>query len=249
MSHRRHHMYHNHETKDYSHPWYTEKAELGEDETLYRFFRRHKNLMAIFPLFGWTAYLLGSPDGSHFIPFPSQRLWRESSKEEYVKCLVSTAVVAAYFYAFFVQASGCDVSTFAFYYFIPILVFGWWLVCVTYLQHHSPDTVVYGEADWNFVTSAFETVDRTFGFGIDNLSHNITDGHVVHHLFYTKIPHYNLKKATSALLSFLDQNNAAHLYKHEPTYDFMFRVHKYFRDFGYGAKLFVDSSSKEKKKN
>merc|ERR1719453_1534106 len=64
LSHRRHHMYHNHVDKDYSHPWYTEERLGQTDEGLYRFFREHKDLMATFPLFGWTAYLLGSPDGS-----------------------------------------------------------------------------------------------------------------------------------------------------------------------------------------
>ena len=29
---------------------------------------------------------------------------------------------------------------------------------------------------------------------LDKLMHNITNGHVVHHLVFTKIPHYNLSK-------------------------------------------------------
>jgi len=246
LTHRRHHMYHNHVTKDYSHPWYTADRVGQADEGLYRFFREHKELMATFPLFGWTAYLLGSPDGSHFIPIPSQRMWKESPSVEYTKCIVSTAVDCAYAYFVYAHVCGGDISTMTYYYLIPILVFGWWLVCVTYLQHHSPTTIVYDSDTWNFFTAAFETVDRTFGYGIDDLSHNITDGHVVHHLFYTKIPHYNLKKATKALQKYLHDNNAYHLYKHEETYDFMFRVHQYFRDLGYGATLYKEGDKKTK---
>lgn len=243
LTHRRHHMYHNHVSKDYSHPWYTEERTQNSDEGTYRFFREHQNLMAMFPLLGWTAYLLGSPDGSHFVPIPEQRMWKESEKIEHFKCVGSTLVVCAYAYFIFTKVCGSDISTFAFYYFIPILVYGWWLVTVTYLQHHTPHTFVYDENNWNFFTAAFETVDRTFGYGLDDLSHNITDGHVVHHLFYTKIPHYNLKKATFALQEYLQRNGALHLYKHEDTRDFALRVHQYFRDFGYGAKLYEDSSS------
>lgn len=247
MTHRRHHMYHNHVTKDYSHPWYTAEREGQGDEGLYRFFRENNDLMATFPLFGWTAYLLGSPDGSHFIPFPSQRMWKESPSEEFPKCIASTAVVCAYAYLVFSKVCGGDLSAMSYYYLIPILVFGWWLVCVTYLQHHCPTTIVYDNDTWNFFTAAFETVDRTFGYGIDDLSHNITDGHVVHHLFYTKIPHYHLKKATKAMQGYLQDNNAMHLYKHDITFDFMFRVHKYFRDFGYGATLFTEEGGAAKK--
>jgi acyl-lipid omega-3 desaturase len=248
LTHRRHHMYHNHVDKDYSHPWYTEEREKASDEGLYRFFRENSSLMATFPLFGWTAYLLGSPDGSHFFPIPSQRMWKESPSVEYTKCLVSTAVVFAYAYGVYAKICEYDFSVFSYYYLIPILVFGWWLVCVTYLQHHCPTTMVYDSDSWNFFTAAFETVDRTFGYGIDDLSHNITDGHVVHHLFYTKIPHYHLKKATRALRKYLSDNNASHLYKHEETYDFAFRVHQYFRDIGYGATLYKEGEGNTGKK-
>lgn len=75
----------------------------------------------------------------------------------------------------------------AYWYGAPALVYGWWLVAVTYLQHHNPHTLVYAEEDWKFAHAAFETVDRKFGWGIDTLHHHITDGHVAHHLFFTKV--------------------------------------------------------------
>ena len=42
----------------------------------------------------------------------------------------------------------------AYYYLAPVMVFGWWLVCVTYLQHHSENTVVYGNENWKFDLAA-----------------------------------------------------------------------------------------------
>ena len=106
---------------------------------------------------------------------------------------------------------------------------------VTYLQHHDHDTLVYDDHDWKFVEAAFETVDRTFGFGIDEIHHHITDGHVAHHLFFTKIPHYNLPAATKAIRKYLDEHDLAYMYKHEDTRDFILRVHKYFVQFGFKA--------------
>ena len=62
----------------------------------------------------------------------------------------------------------------------------------------------FDDEDFHFASAAMETVDRSYGWGIDDVHHNITDGHVVHHLFFTKIPHYNLKKATVALRPYLE---------------------------------------------
>lgn len=60
-----------------------------------------------------------------------------------------------------------------------------------------------------------------------------SDGHVAHHLFFTKIPHYNLPIATKAIKSYMIKNGLGWMYKSENTYDFVYRTHKYFLDFGF----------------
>ena len=154
-----------------------------------------------------------------------QRLWKDSPRSEHIQCLVSTAVVLLYAIGIYTLCG--NLTNFLYYYLAPLVVFGWWLVTVTYLQHHSPHTAVYDDETWKYVDAAFETVDRHFGFGIDYWSHHITDGHVVHHLFFTKIPHYNLSTATKALRRYMDENGIGDLYRYENTTDFFYRVHKY----------------------
>lgn len=61
----------------------------------------------------------------------------------------------------------------------------------------------------------------------------LTDGHVAHHLFFTKIPHYNLPIATKAIKNYMITNGLGWMYKSENTYDFVYRTHKYFLDFGF----------------
>jgi len=202
------------------------------DEFLAKFVTENAWLAAPFPFFLWPIYLLGPIfDGSHLIPLQDNRLWVDSTSTDRSKCLVSTSVVIA-FASIFMYMTG-SLSSFLFYYLGPYIMFGWWLVTVTFLQHHSPDTLVYGDEDWKFVISAFETIDRTYGFGIDHLHHNITDGHVAHHLFFTSIPHYNLPIATQAIRKYLSDNNADSMYTHNNTYDFMLRIFKYIREYGY----------------
>lgn len=99
-------------------------------------------------------------------------------------------------------------------------------------QHHGPKTVVYDNHDWKYVNAAFETVDRSFGKIIDKLHHHITSDHVIHHIFFTQIPHYHLSKATLALKKYLKEQNLEHIYRYEETYDFPIRVHKYFFENG-----------------
>lgn len=232
LSHRRHHMYHNHIDKDYSHPWYTPDKLQREDEGLARLMDTNPFVRFFFPFFGWMIYLYGLPDGSHFVPFPSQRMWKDTPVSEYYKCLTSALVVLAFLsLGFYLHDQ--NLNAMLYYYIAPWVVMGWWLVTVTYLQHHNHDTLVYDDHDWKFVNAAFETIDRKFGFGLDVLHHHITDGHVVHHLFFTKIPHYNLPKATAALRKYLDSINVGHLYKCDSTWDFVYRVHKHFVEFGF----------------
>jgi hypothetical protein len=54
-----------------------------------------------------------------------------------------------------------------------------------------------------------------------------TTRHVAHHLFFTKIPHFHLSKATKAMREGLAKNNLTHLYKHEPTPRFALDIHTF----------------------
>ncbi len=251
LSHRRHHMYHNHADKDYSHPWYTpDKLDpaAGPEFALARAMENITFVRFLFPFIGWAIYLFGLPDGSHFIPLPilgpyNNRMWKESfatngDYSDHINCVISSSVVFGFAYAMLEYGFHWDWSLFAYYYLAPAIVYGWWLVTVTYLQHHDHSTMVFDNEDWNFVYSAFETIDRKFGLGIDSLCHHITDGHIVHHLFFKSIPHYNLPMATEAVYAYMAKCNLGHLVKTDNTSDFMIRVHKYFVQFGFLARRF-----------
>ena len=56
---------------------------------------------------------------------------------------------------------------------------------------------------------------------------------MAHHLFFTKIPHYNLPIATKAIKQYMNKSGLGWMYKSENTYDFVYRTHKYFVEFGF----------------
>jgi omega-3 fatty acid desaturase (delta-15 desaturase) len=225
-------MYHNHIGKDFSYSWHTPDILVKEERHWARFLAQNKLIMFFFPYYGFHLYLHGTPDGNHYIPWnPEDRLWRISPATERTKGWISLATVIISFYLIFKGFSGNWQSMF-FYYFIPLIYFSWWLVTVTYLQHHSEDTVVYDDHDWTFLIGAFETYDRSFGSVIDQLHHHITDCHVIHHLFFTQIPHYHLPIATQALKKFLIEKNATKYYKYEKNSDFIFKIHRLLVEYG-----------------
>ncbi|KAI9000202.1 fatty acid desaturase-domain-containing protein [Gaertneriomyces semiglobifer] len=184
-SHAQHHAYHNHKEKDMSHPWSTREEETAGAKVL-------KGQPLLVPWAYGIGYLLvGWTDGSHFVPW--SKLFRNT--RERVQCVVSSGIV--FLYAVALRLAAGTWSALFWGYICPWLVYNTWLYAVTYLQHHAPDTRVYSDENWTFTTGAVQTVDRTYGMGIlDWFMHNITDGHVVHHLFYTSIPHYRLMEAT-----------------------------------------------------
>jgi len=205
LSHHRHHMHHNHIEKDYSFSWITQ-SQYDKDKDNYTV---AYSMRSILPFIGWPVYqYLGLPDGGHLVIFGRNTEGR--SWPTYIRMWFSALVTMCSMYTIGSKL-GWDAIT---VYVVPWIWYGWWLVTVTYLQHHDEGTKVYDNDTWSFKRAAFETRDRTFGLGLDDFTHNITNGHVVHHLLFTKIPHYNLKQATKELKIGLEKAGLLHLYKH-----------------------------------
>ena len=53
-------------------------------------------------------------------------------------------------------------------------------------------------------------------------------GHVIHHLFFTKVPHYRLEAATKALRQGMKERGQEHLYKQIDTPDYTQEIIKQF---------------------
>lgn len=97
-----------------------------------------------------------------------------------------------------------SVSTLLNCYFPPYLIFCCWLDLVTYLQHTDHKMLYYRDEAWSYFLGAFSTCDRNYGSIVNHFMHNI-ETHVVHHIFFTEIPHYNLVKATNAVKEMLGE--------------------------------------------
>ncbi|VDK71226.1 unnamed protein product [Onchocerca ochengi] len=209
-SHRLHHQYTSHIDNDRGHPWMLEEDFMTRDWISRNF--------AKIPLSGFIRWspiytMVGLPDGSHFWPY--SKLF--SNNHERVKCVISgLACLFCAVIAFVI--CGYNWYTFIKYYYISLLFQGYWLIIITYLQHSDYSIEVYEEGYWNYVMGQVQTIDRVYGFGIDTLLHHITDGHVAHHFFFTKIPHYHLMEATEAVKNVLEPYKA---YRYKRNYDFL----------------------------
>ena len=219
-SHLLHHLNHNHLTRDYSHQWFIRE----EAEDLHPVFKlSHKTRNVQLPILYLVYLLLGVPDGGHV--FFYGRMWEKESMKEKLKASISSAVSLTTALSLWMNMGTAD---FAVVCFAPWLVLSFWLFMVTYLQHHSDDGKLYTDETWTFAKGAFETVDRDYGKWVNRMSHHMMDGHVIHHLFFTKVPHYRLEEATIALQKGLKNIGKEHLYKSIDTPDFTQEIIKQF---------------------
>jgi omega-3 fatty acid desaturase (delta-15 desaturase) len=183
-----------------------------------KFYLKFIECTGTYSLFGWFSYMVGLPDGGHWIPI-SGRLWNNDYNiYTHIHSIFSSIMVFGWFY-FLLYVNNFNFYTFMEWYGMSWLVFSWWITTVTYLQHHDntrEDTLVYGDKSWAFVKGALQTVDRSYGTVIDNLTHNITNGHLVHHIFFRQIPHYHLEKATRYLYKYFDENGIEYKYRYTP---------------------------------
>jgi omega-6 fatty acid desaturase (delta-12 desaturase) len=146
---------------------------------------------------GWWGYLvfnIASQDygrrTNHFEP--SSPLFRPSDA---IDVIVSDIALLGMF-----GIMGAGVFTYGFanmllYVFVPYIVGNGWLVYITFMHHADIRVPKYDAKNWNYVRGALATIDRRYGWILDEWMHNITDSHVVHHLFST-VPHYNAIEIT-----------------------------------------------------
>jgi omega-3 fatty acid desaturase (delta-15 desaturase) len=211
-SHRRHHLGHNHIDRDYSHPHTVNSVEK-------LWLLKAIRYTSTYPIIGWFSYLLGlTDDGGHWIPFGG-RLWNiDYQYSKQLNSLFSSFLVFSFFYGI-IALCEFDIVTFLEWYGMSWIIFSWWVVTVTFLQHHDntvEQTILYDDAHWTFMKGALQTVDRSYGGMIDTMTHHITNGHIVHHLFFTSIPHYHLEKATHYLYEYFNTNNIDYKYRYTP---------------------------------
>jgi acyl-lipid omega-3 desaturase len=204
-SHQLHHLGHNHLTRDYSHQWF-----IKEDrDTLHPFIQwSHRTRNLQLPILYLVYLLAGIPDGGHVWFYG--RMWENVELSEKQNSAISVLISLITAGTLWHTMGTAD---FAVVCMVPWCVMSFWLFMVTYLQHHSPDGKLYTDDTFTFVRGAFETVDRNYGSTMNRMSHHMMDGHVVHHLFFARIPHYHLETATTALRSGLAQRNQSHWYK------------------------------------
>lgn len=215
LSHKKHHQNHNHIENDKSHPWLKEE-KINDMNFIEKFIFNYITGSFIgpisFALFGYGSYLYyGASDGSHIFPFSD--LYKNSSIKDRIKCVISTFLCLIFLFSLYIYTG--SIKMLFLFYGGPWFIFCSWLFIVTYMQHHKEETIIFDDSNWSYLDGALETIDRNFNYGIDNFHHNITDCHIVHHLFFTQIPHYHLKKATESIKDFLIEKKCYNLIDHK----------------------------------
>jgi len=222
LSHLKHHLNHNHLTEDYSHQWYIKEHQEGQHPAIRMAYRTR---MIFLPFLYFVYLVLGIPDGGHVYFYG--RMWDGTTMKERVNASLSVITSLTTSGVLWHSMGTADFTIVC---MVPWLVMSFWLFMVTYLQHHSDDGKLYTDDTFTFTNGAFETVDRNYGKYINRLSHHMMDGHVVHHLFFTKVPHYRLEAATEALQVGLRDIGQQGLYKRIDTPHYTQEIIKQFHD-------------------
>jgi omega-3 fatty acid desaturase (delta-15 desaturase) len=215
ISHRAHHQHHN--DIEHDHSWVPiQRSDFKSIPNFPNKFARFSPILLIlYPVYLLQESNTGGFSGNHFNPFSPM-----FQKSERLGAAISSMTVIVFLGTLLKNLLLTD---FLYYYAGPYVIFIIWLALVTYLQHTDEKGLYFKGASWDYLRAALSTFDRTYshlidpfnlGYGwiLDHLHHNISDAHVVHHLFFTAIPHYRLKEATAAIIPILGKH-----YNFDPT--------------------------------
>lgn len=206
VSHKKHHQNHNHIERDHSWKPLTKTEYKNFNCWPLRF---SPLLLWLYPVYLIHESNFGGFSGNHFNPWSplfkkNERFYASISSI----CVICFVGLIHYSFNFWSIVK---------FYWIPYLIFIAWLDLVTFLQHTDTKVKYYRGEAWNYLSGALSTIDRSYGFLIDpfnlgygylldNAQHNIGNCHMIHHIFYTTIPHYKLSEATNAVLPILKEN-------------------------------------------
>jgi omega-3 fatty acid desaturase (delta-15 desaturase) len=139
---------------------------------------------------GWYIYLAVGyrpRNVNHFNP------WEAMFLGHLVGCICSLLMMGVYVYLAFLYFCAYGLAALTLHYLVPLLLFGSYIVIITFLHHTEVNIPWYADSRWDFVRGQLSTIDRHYGI-IHHVIHCIGT-HQMHHMF-TKIPHYHLEEAT-----------------------------------------------------
>ncbi|XP_062083876.1 delta(12)-oleate desaturase-like [Humulus lupulus] len=154
---------------------------------------------------GWPFYLAFNLSGKPYERFachydPYSPIF---SSSERLQVFISDVGIFTTIFVLYQLAAAKGLGWVLCVYGVPLVVVNGFLILITYLQHTHPALPHYDSSEWDWLRGALSTVDRDYGV-LNRVFHNITDTHVVHHLFST-MPHYNAVEATKAVKPILGE--------------------------------------------
>ncbi|XP_047316726.1 delta(12) acyl-lipid conjugase (11E,13E-forming)-like isoform X2 [Impatiens glandulifera] len=156
-------------------------------------------------LVGWPMYLLFNANGRSYDRFASHYYPQSPifNNRERLQILVSDVGIGLAYYILYRITVEKGFVWLVCVYGMPYLILNALLITITFLQHTHPTLPRYDVSEWDWLKGALSTVDRDFGI-LNKVFHNITDTHLVHHLFST-MSHYHAKEATNVLRPILGE--------------------------------------------
>ncbi|KVI12045.1 delta(12)-fatty-acid desaturase FAD2-like [Cynara cardunculus var. scolymus] len=148
---------------------------------------------------GWYIYLAINAAGRPYEKFASHYDPRSEMFSDSERVLILMSDIGLISFSFLLYKVAM-IQGFAWVFCVyggALMVMNAFLVTITYLHHTHPSLPHYDDSEWNWMKGAFATVDRDYGV-LNKVFHNITDTHVLHHLF-SYIPHYHAMEATKAI--------------------------------------------------
>ncbi|KAI3730298.1 hypothetical protein L1987_61467 [Smallanthus sonchifolius] len=196
-SHRRHHVHTNSLEDD--EVWVPKRKSDTLFSEILNTGMGHLFMAIVKLLFSFPAYFLINMFGknydgfaSHF--YPQSPIFNDNERNQ---VWLSDAGIVVVLYAFSLVVASTSAKWLFCIYGVPFMCMNGEFFIITLLQHSHPSLPHYDSRGWEWLRGVLSTVDRDYGI-LNNIFHNVTDAHVVHHLI-TTIPHYHILEATKAM--------------------------------------------------